>query len=325
MPRRIQTTSDSEGLQGVKRLAHRRHSGVLRVAPWIAPVLGLYGVFMVVPFILAVRYSFTSWDGVGRATFVGLRNYQSILDGSPISSEFSLAILHSIELFLIVYLASMLVGLPLAHALSRTPGQRARWFSTIFLIPLVLPPLVVGYVFLLYLEPDSGLAYIFGERLHIGLLTYPLLGGSVSALPTIALIIAWMSMGLVVTILWAAFLAIPTEVLEAARLDGASSIQEIRSVVIPIIAPAMITIGILELIGSFATFDIIYVTEGIAAGPGGSVDVLATLFYRAAFGGVYGGSNEVGLATAIVVLGFGFVIVVAGFGIWLQRRFRFEW
>ncbi len=297
----------------------------LRAVPWLLPVVAFYGLFLLLPFALAVRYSLTRWDGVGPATFVGLRNYEAILSGGSLSNEFFLAILHSLMFFGIVYVASLFVGIPVAYCLSQASPRLNRWLGTIYLVPLVIPPLVVGYIFLLFLEPGSGVTYDLGQNLHLGFLTYPVLGSAATALPTIALIAAWMSMGLVIIIIWAALMAIPTEILEAVRLDGANRMQELRRIVVPLVRPALITIAVLEVIGSFATFDIIYVTEGITAGPGGSADVLATLFYRVAFGGAYGSSNQVGLATAIVVLGFAFAVSIATLGVIVQRRWRVEW
>lgn len=306
-------------------IRRKLHRSPITAVPWLLPVVSFYGLFLLLPFALAVRYSLTRWDGVGSPTFIGLRNYETILSGGSLSGAFLWAVLHSLMFFGVVYVASLLVGVPVAYCLSQASPRLNRWLGTVYLVPLVIPPLVVGYMFLLLLEPGSGVAYDLGQNLHVEFLTYPLLGSAATALPTIAAIAAWMSMGLVITIIWAALMGIPSEILEAVRMDGANRLQEVWSVVVPLVRPALVTIAILEVIGSFATFDIIYVTEGITAGPSGSADVLATLFYSVAFGGTYGSSNQVGLATAIVVLGFAFALLMAALGVVIQRRWRVEW
>ncbi|RKX50432.1 MAG: sugar ABC transporter permease, partial [Thermotoga sp.] len=106
-------------------------------------------------------------------------------------------------------------------------------------------------------------------------------------------------------------LDIPKELFEAAYMDGASNWQIVRKVIFPLTVPTFQTLLVLLFIWSFNIFDIVYALEGVQAGPYRSTDVLGTLFYRTAFGGLGSSRTDLGLGAAVSVLIFLIVIPVS--------------
>jgi raffinose/stachyose/melibiose transport system permease protein len=189
------------------------------------------------------------------------------------------------------------------------------------MLPFTLPPVVIAYVWTIYLEPNTGVYYGIVKFLHLNALSAPFLGSTTLALPTIAVITAWVGMGFPVLVFLAAFTEVPTELIDAAGMDGAGRFRVLWSVLIPSIRPTILTITALNFIGAFSTFDLIYIMEGTQAGPNYSTDVLGTLFYRTGFGGFGSTAQSMGLATALAIIGFGIVMFASAIFVWLQKRF----
>jgi raffinose/stachyose/melibiose transport system permease protein len=153
----------------------------------------------------------------------------------------------------------------------------------------------------------------------------PWLGSETLALPTITVIASWASVGFAMLIFLAAMVGLPIDILEAARIDGANPFQLFTRIVFPLIRPTFITLMTLTFIGSFGTFDLIYVLEGTQAGPNYATDVSGTLFYRTAFGGFGATAQNMGLATALAVLAFIIVMVVSAILVRLQKRYTVQY
>jgi raffinose/stachyose/melibiose transport system permease protein len=114
---------------------------------------------------------------------------------------------------------------------------------------------------------------------------------------------------------------ISSEVLEAARMDGASHLTLMRKIIWPLVAPATTIVVMITFIGSFNMFEIPYILAGVDGAPAGQTDVLGLYFYRTAFGGAMSGVQDFGRASALAVLMFMFIGVIAGFGTrWLRNR-----
>ncbi|AEW05741.1 carbohydrate ABC transporter membrane protein 1, CUT1 family [Sulfobacillus acidophilus DSM 10332] len=288
---------------------------------FLGPALATYLIFIVYPFISSFHYSLFNWNGIGPLNdYVGLGNYAYVLFSHQFSGFFWRAIAHNLVFFVISMVLTLFVGLGLAIALMAISEKVARWFQVIYFIPLVIPPVVVAYLWAIYLEPNFGLIATIGTRLHIAFLQLPFLGSQTLALPVIAVITAWAGMGFPILVFLASLMDIPKELLDAAKIDGANSFQTFWSVTLPMIKPTIFTIMTLNFVGSFGVFDLIYIMEGTQAGPNYSTDVLGTLFYRTAFGGFGTTAQNMGLATALAVIGFGLVMLASGLFVYLQRR-----
>lgn len=292
----------------------------------LVPGLAMYLAFIVYPFITSFAYSFYNWNGVGPLTnFIGLNNFSYILTSSDFSGFFYRAVLHNLYLFGISMVLTTIVGMIVAYLLTTIPERPARVFQVLYFLPYVVPAVVVGFLFSIYLEPNFGVLSTVLQNLGLSAWDQPWLGSESLALPTIGIIGAWSSIGFAMLIFLAAMVGLPTEILEAARIDGANRVRLFVSIVFPLVRPTFITLMTLTFISSFGAFDLIYVLEGTQAGPNYSTDVSGTLFYRTAFGGFGTTAQNLGLAAALAVTGFIIVLAVSAIFVWLQKRYTVQY
>ncbi|HKO25598.1 MAG TPA: sugar ABC transporter permease [Chloroflexota bacterium] len=292
----------------------------------LAPGLGVYLIFIVYPFMTSFAYSFYNWNGVGpMSDFIGLGNYIYTLTSKDFSIFFYRAILHNLYLFGMAMVLTTIVGMILAYLLTTIPQRAARIFQVLYFLPYVIPPVVVAFLTSIYLEPNFGVLSTVLQGTGLSSWDLPWLGSETLALPTITVIASWASVGFAMLIFLAAMVGLPIDILEAARIDGASPFQLFTKIVFPLIRPTFITLMTLTFIGSFGTFDLIYVLEGTQAGPNYATDVSGTLFYRTAFGGFGATAQNMGLATALAVVAFIIVMVVSAILVRLQKRYTVQY
>jgi len=268
----------------------------------LIPGLAIYLAFIVYPFGTSFAYSFYNWNGVGPlSNFVGLGNFRYILNSPDFSVFFYRAILHNLYFFAISLVLTTMVGMFVAYLLTNIPDRPARVFQVMYFIPYVIPPVVIGFLTSVFLEPNFGVVSTVLQNLGLTSWDLPWLGSESLALPTIALISAWASIGFSMLIFLAAMVGLPADLLEAARIDGASRVNLFTHIVFPLVRPTFITLMTLTFISSFGTFDLIYVLEGTQAGPNYATDVTGTLFYRTAFGGFGATAQNLVLSSAMLI------------------------
>lgn len=168
----------------------------------------------------------------------------------------------------------------------------------------MIPIILVGFMWSLFLNPQIGFVNQLLRAIGLKNLAKPWLGDPNLALTVIILVNVWRSIGFYVLVLLAAIQNIPLDLIEAAYMDGASNWQLIRKVIFPLTLPTFRTLLILLFIWSFNTFELIYAMVGVQAGPFRSTDVLGTLFYRTAFGGLGSAVVDMGLGAAVTVFIF---------------------
>ena len=283
---------------------------------FLLPGLILYVAFMVYPLCSALVFSFFSWDGLMQESFCGLANFKTVLTGVAYKSRFWGALLHNILFFLVTFGLQTTIGLYLAVKLSKKkPGME--FFQTVYFTPYTLSMVVVGYLWLQLLNPTWG-AVPQGLRL-LGLEGWvqPWLGQQSTALITVILVNFWRWVGFPILVFKAGLMGIPTEMNEAAIVDGASKSQIFRHVTFPLLLPTISMVTILTFIWDFNAFDLVFVMQGSSGNPHYATDLLATLFYRTAFGDstTGGAAGEIGIASAIAVLMFIIIGVASYFGI----------
>lgn len=291
------------------------------IVGFLTPALILYLIFIVYPFLSSIRYSLYNWNGDGPLrNFIGLKNFTYVLFSHAFAPYFWRAILHNLYFFALSMILTSIFGLLLAYLLVAVKERASRWFQVVYFIPMVVPPVVVAYLWSMYLEPNYGALPRLLSALHLNALNIPFLGSQAFALPTIAVITAWAGMGFPILIFVAALINVPGEMIEAAKVDGAGRVRVFGSVIFPFIKPTFLTIMTLNFVGAFGAFDLIYIMEGTQAGPSYATDVIGTLFYRTAFGGFGATAQSVGLAAAIAFVGFIIVMIASAILVMLQRR-----
>ena len=281
-----------------------------KVVPWlfVLPILLINMVVVLGPALAAVYYSMTEWNGIGAAKWTGLDNFKRMLtDDESFRHAFRNNILWLV-LFLTVPMAMALVAASLLAPLKRG----GLTFRMGIFLPYVMPSVVVAAIWRSLLHPDRGIPATLTDWGVPGF-DRALLGDSSTVLSTIAFVDNWHFWGFLMVLFLAAMQNIPPDLYEAARLDGASRIQEFRDITIPGIRPTLVFMMLMTSIWSFLTFDYIWVlTQG---GPAGSSEVLSVLVFKNAFMNL-----QAGYASAIGLSMSALVGVVIGIFLLLRRR-----
>ena len=282
------------------------------------PALLLYTVFIAYPFFSSLGLSFYDWPGIGPKKFIGLSNYKNILSGF-MAPEFYRALGHNIVFFIWSLILSVVPGLFFAFLLS-ADIKGTKFLKVIYFFPNTLAIVVVGFLWGLLLNPQWGLVNQLFRVLGLGFLAKPWLGNTSTALPTIIFVTAWRGLGFYILVYLAAILGIDREMTEAARIDGATEMQIAGRIILPHLLPIIATTSMLKFIWTFNIFDIVYAMEGTQGGPAGSTDVLGTLFYRIAFGGLGSSQVGMGLGATVVTLIFLLVFPVSIFYVFIVEK-----
>ena len=255
-----------------RSLTHRPATGVLLVAPAVA----LVSFFALIPIVFAAFISFTNWPLIGEYRFVGLENYrQAVVDPGMWK-----ALRYTLLYTGIVTVPILLLGYGLA-VLVRANRRGSTLLRTIFFIPFVVGLTTLSYMLVLEAQPDSGII----NRILVGLgltdgSTAWLLDGTLATV-LLSLLVIWGVPGLTMILLLSAMQGVPSDVYEAADIDGASWLRRELSITVPIIRPAIGMSLIISIIGSFLAFNQFYIlTKG---GPGTDTTTIVGHIYNRAF------------------------------------------
>jgi len=175
---------------------------------------------------------------------------------------------YGITLFFLVWslILSVIPGLFFAFLLSANM-KGTGWLKVVFFFPNTLAIVVVGFLWGLLLNPQWGLINQLFRVVGLDFLAKPWLGDTKTALPTIIFVTAWRGLGFYILIYLAAILGIDREMIEAARIDGASELQIASRIILPHLYPIIATTSMLKFIWTFNIFDIVYAMEGTQGGP----------------------------------------------------------
>ena len=249
-----------------------RHVGYLFLAPTALTVLLVF----VYPLAMSLWSSF-HYDVLtqpDRYHFVGLDNYIAMLQDETVWN----ALRNSLIFFIGTVAGTMILGTTFAILLDRDFG-RFNWVKTLYLLPMVIAPVVVGIQWRFMLNDIMGVIPYFMRLLHIP--TSPWLTEPTGAMVWLILIDLWYYTPMVLLLVTAGLVAIPVEVREAAKVDGANSWETTRHVLLPILKPILIVALLIRTIGGLRAFDtIMVVTEG---GPGRATEVANLFAYKLAF------------------------------------------
>src|SRR2546423_11442645 len=301
------------------RAARRRRPFPWHLVVFLGPAVALYSAFMVFPLLDSLRLSLFG-PGSGGGQFVGLDNYVRLLTDSNLAPRFWGALRNNVEFFAIHMLVQNPIGLLLAVILSTRVMRGRALYRPLIFTPTVLSVVIVGFVWKLILNPLWGVGEGALKAVGLGDLFAPWLGLEGPALLVVGLMSVWQYVGIPMLLFSAALLAIPDEIIEAARVDGAGSWRIFRGIQLPMIAPTIGVVAILTFVGNFNAFDLIYAVQGGLAGPEFSTDIMGTFFYRTVFGfQLQLGSPTLGATVA----GMMFLIILFGVCLYLfgvQRR-----
>jgi raffinose/stachyose/melibiose transport system permease protein len=282
---------------------HRKLSPYL----FVAPALVVFAFAVLVPFVNTGYYSLTEWDGYGDQVFVGLQNYVDAVQDTVFQRSFINVVIY----ILVTLVVEVLVGLLLA-GLVLTVSRGSIWFRVAIFTPVMLPMVVVAILWSFVYNPDFGLLNAFLIQAGLEEWTRVWLGDEQTALLAICVVSGWVYAGFYMTIFYAALRQVPTEVIEAARLDGAGEWDIFWGIRVPNIRNAIEVAVLLCVTGGFQSFDLFYVmTNG---GPFHATEIPTTYLVQAVFR-----TGEVGYGSAMAVI---LTIVVVTIGLLLAALRR---
>jgi len=262
---------------------------------YLAPALAMYGVFVLVPFVHSVYLAFFTWDGIGPQEFVGLDNFRAIWE----SDDFRQAFVHASELIGFYSVLPVVIALVLVSVMNRSRIRGLTAFRTLLFLPYIVAPTAVAVIWRWLLAPDGPVNSAL-SAVGLGALTRAWLGDFSLALPSIGLVGTWVMFGLVLVLLIAGVQKIPSELYEAAKIDGAGAWWEFRAVTLPGLRYEIAVVLVLTVTAALRNFDIVYVMTG--GGPGTSTLVPSYLVYRQAFVvGEIGGAAAIGVVLAVLI------------------------
>lgn len=266
---------------------------------FVGPVFIAFTIVILVPFFSGIYYSFTDWNGItGEMKWVGFENFQYIFtEDKQFLQSFKLTTMYTV----VAIILTNTIGFGLALLVTQKL-KSSNLLRTVFFMPNLLGGLLLGFIWqFIFIR---GFASI-GELTGIPLFELAWLGDQNTAFWGIVIVSVWQGAGYIMLIYIAALQNIPKELMEAAKIDGANRFQILRSIKIPLVAPAVTICLFLTTASSFKIFDAnLSLTNG---GPFKSTEMLALNIYTEAFV-----NNRYGIGEAKALI---FFIVVAAISI----------
>jgi raffinose/stachyose/melibiose transport system permease protein len=276
-------------------MKHRRLTPFL----FLLPALATYAVFVLLPIGESVRLSLYHWSSpLAEPKFHGLRNFAELAR----DSVFWWALLHNVLLVVLSLAIQLPLACGLALLLSRPIRGRGLLRTALF-APMIMPTAAIAALWLFIYQPGDGLltqlVRVVNPDFDYGWLAVPS-----HALFWVFITICWRYTGFHLVLFLAGIAAVPQDVYEAARIDGADEWDQVRHITLPLLKPVLAVSATLSVIGSLKYFDLVYLM--LARGvPEESRELMATYVYRLAFEGFngrFGYSSAVAVSLLVVAL-----------------------
>ena len=261
-------------------------------------IIGTF-IFIIIPIFCSFALSFTEWDLLNDINFVGFSNYKAVLT-EPVFKEI---LLNTLVYALSVTIFAVIIPLIIAAVLN-SKLRSAEWFKTIYFLPFITPAVVIAIVWSWIFDPNiGGLNTLLGTKLNW-------LFDTRLAMPVLIFVSVWKLIGYNVVLFLTGFATIPTNLYEAAKIDGASGAKSFWHITLPLLKPTTYFVTLVTAISSFQVFDLIYVMT--SGGPQNSTNVVVYAIYKYAFE-----YFDIGKACALAYILFVVILVLA----MLQRKF----
>lgn len=274
----------------------KRHKARAEQPLWfLLPAFAVLLVFYIVPTVYNLFYPFTNWSAFHDSiSFTGWGNFASIIQDGTLVRDIRITMVYAI----LVGIFQNLFGLLLALLLE-ADRRLNRVLRTVFFLPVLLSALATGYIFQALLKPAGALNEILGLLTH-SVVTIPWLSSTTWTIVVVALIQSWKWMGLSMLIYLAGLKSINPDLLDAARIDGASAWKLFRSIKLPLLAPAVTFNVATALIGTMNGFDVVQATT--AGGPAQSTEVLNIFIFRTFGSGLYAQATAMSLVLFLILI-----------------------
>jgi multiple sugar transport system permease protein len=276
---------------------------------WALTLPGLAALSLIVlfPLLFTIFTSFYDYTLLHRSydTFIGLENYREAFA----ANYFGESLWVTLKFVVAVVLLEFLLGFTVALMLNGVTRFKDIYYL-ILLMPLLINPVVVALIWRMFLHPELGIVNYLLSLIGIGPVNW--LGDVRVAFWTVVLVDIWHQVSFMIVLLLAGLSALPREPYEAARMDGATTLQAFLHVTLPLMRPVIVVTLLIRLIFAVKTFDLVFImTRG---GPGTSTDLISYFIYRSAFFGL-----DIGQASAISVV---LLVIVMALTAYLYRYMR---
>lgn len=265
---------------------------------YLAPATLVYLVVIIYPLVSSVQLSLTDSPAGNAGNFVGLGNFRQMFADPQVVQALTRTVAYAI----VVCVMQNALGLILARAMYSRPRTQ-RIYSVLLLLPMLISPVMAAFIWSAFYAPTGAINSAL-RSIGLGSLTQVWLGNPNTALWSIAVVNIWMFAGFSAAIFYAGYMNLPAELLDAAKVDGASGWRRFGYIEWPLLAPSLTVNVTLSLIGSLKVFEYpLIMTNG---GPAESTTTLAILVYEKIFGGQglfsYGVTIAVLLLVVVIVL-----------------------
>ncbi|WP_088009487.1 carbohydrate ABC transporter permease [Indiicoccus explosivorum] len=275
---------------------------------FLAPVLLALTLVVIVPMLLGVYYSFTSWNGIVTGSFVGLENYIALFK----DERFLASLWFTTKFSIVSVILINIIGLSLALIVT-SKIKTSNLLRTTFFMPNLIGGLILGFIWqFIFVKVFASVGQMIGsESMQTWLAT------TETGFWGLVILMSWQLAGYIMVIYIAYLEGLPKEVMEAAQLDCMNAFQRFRFIVFPLVAPAFTVSMFLTLSNTFKLYD--QNLSLTAGGPYNSTEMVAMEIFKTAFM-----QNEFAYAQAKAVIFFAIVAVVALFQVYLNKRREVE-
>jgi ABC-type sugar transport system permease subunit len=289
----------------------RRQTAPLRAyAFMLAPALGLFLAFILIPVLLTVVGSFFTFGLTSPSwSFAGFDNYVRAAN-DPV---FWLSFRNNLIIVFGSIVTQIGFGTLLAAILDRGIRRGSTFFRTIIFAPMVISSVAVGLIWLMILDPNIGPLNKIVKSIGLSPPTLGWLGDPHLAIWMFLVVAAWQYTGFMMVLVLAGLQGVPNEIYQAAALDGARGIRAFWYITLPLIRNILIVAVLITAVGAFKVFDLIYVTT--RGGPANATEVFGTYIYLQAFN-----LGNMGYANAIAVFLLAIAVVLGLLQLKYSRR-----
>ncbi len=269
--------------------------GIIYVLPSFVLIL----VFCIIPIFMSFYFSFTDYNIMNPPKFVGLANYKKMLSDSYVTEAAKNTLLYVLMTVPFQTVISLLFAAFIAQKLSKK--KSGEFLRSVMFIPVIASAVTAGTIWRIILDTNGGLLNKVLGFFGIGAINW--LGSSSTSLLSICIVAVWKNVGYFLVIYYAGIMGIPKDLYEAARVDGATTIQQFTKITLPMLKPITYLVVTLGIIWSFQVFDLAYLMTG--GGPGHSSVTLVMGIYNAAFK-----QYKMGYACAMAMMLLVIVIII---------------
>lgn len=265
----------------------------------LAPSLVIYLIYLILPVFIAIYYSFMKYSGISKPRFYGWNNYIRLFNDSNVMIAFKNTAIILIVSVILLGIGSFFVSLLLNNKLKFANASKALLFS-----PAIIAGIIVGVIWGYILDPVTGLINNLLRSMGLDSLALEWIGGRTLSPYSISVVYFWQQVGYIAAIYLAGLKTIPSDIYEAAAIDGASFWNRLIHVTIPMLKGTFVSVGVLIITGSMKIFEVVQQLTG--GGPTHYSETLVTYSYDMTFArGEYG----YGMALATITFLISFVIM----------------